>query len=56
MANIGLTVGKNITALALLNMQSKPPEGSCKVTNIYYNPATKKVVVEYDDVPVEEEG
>lgn len=29
-----------------------PPEGSYKVTNIYVNPVTGKLHVEYEDIPV----
>jgi hypothetical protein len=31
---------------------SNPPNGKCKVTNIYVDPDTEKTVIEYDDVPV----
>ena len=30
---------------------SIPPSGKCLVKNIYYDPTTGKLVVEYDDVP-----
>ena len=32
---------------------SKPPTGTCKVINLYINPTTGKMVVEYDDTPQE---
>lgn len=32
---------------------SVPPAGCCKVTNIYVNPQTGKLVVVYDDTPAE---
>lgn len=31
---------------------SQPPSGKCKVTNIYVDPATGKLVVKYEDIPV----
>jgi len=31
---------------------SNPPTGYCKVTNFYVDPATGKLVVEYEDIPV----
>jgi len=31
---------------------SNPPQGMCKVVNIYINPQTGKLVADYDDVPV----
>ena len=30
-------------------LHSAPPEGKCKVKNLYVDPATGKLVVEYDD-------
>ena len=33
-------------------MVSKPPSGKCRVTNLYVDPSTGKVVVEYEDTPV----
>jgi len=30
---------------------SSPPSGMCRVTNLYVDPATGKLVVEYDDTP-----
>jgi hypothetical protein len=30
-------------------LKSKPPSGYYRVTNLYVDPATKKLVVEYDD-------
>ena len=33
-------------------IKSNPPKGKCKVVNIYVNPDTGNVVVEYDDTPV----
>jgi len=29
-----------------------PPDGTYKVTNIFVNPATGKLTVEYDDTPI----
>ena len=29
-----------------------PPDGTYKVTNIYVNPATGKLTVEYEDTPI----
>lgn len=34
-----------------LEVESKAPVGKYKVTNIYVDPATGKLVVEYDDTP-----
>ncbi len=31
---------------------SRPPKGMCLVTNIYVNPETGKLVVEYDDTSI----
>ena len=33
-------------------LQIKPPLGAFRVTNLYVDPITKKLVVEYDDEPV----
>jgi len=30
---------------------SAPPPGKCKVTNIYVDPDTGKLVIKYDDAP-----
>ena len=30
---------------------SLPPVGCCPIFNIYWNPVTQKIVVEYDDEP-----
>jgi len=30
---------------------SVPPQGKCKVTNLYVDPDTGKLVVEYSDIP-----
>lgn len=35
---------------------STPPVGQFKVTNFYVDAVTKKLVVEYDDTPVNENG
>jgi len=40
---------EDITAGA--KIESNPPSGECKVTNLYVNPTSGKLVVEYDDVP-----
>lgn len=34
-------------------MASSPPSGKCKVTNLYVDPDTGKLTVEYDNNPVE---
>ncbi len=31
---------------------SDPPSGKCRVVNVYIDPATGRVIVEYDDVPI----
>jgi hypothetical protein len=31
---------------------STPPPGNCKVTNIYVDPETGKLVIIYEDIPV----
>jgi hypothetical protein len=31
---------------------SFPPRGKCKVVNIYVDPSTSKLIVEYDDIPI----
>ena len=31
--------------------KSKPPEGAYRVTNIYVDPSTSRLFIEYDDVP-----
>ena len=43
-----------VRALLLENevIESEPPSGKCKVTNLYVDPNTEKLVVEYDDQPV----
>lgn len=35
----------------LLMPESKPPSGKCKIINIYIDPETGKVVIEYDKTP-----
>jgi len=32
-------------------INSIPPPGKCKVVNIYVDPSTNKLVIEYDDTP-----
>ena len=40
------------TDYALFKMvKSIPPSGKCRVTNIYVDPVTQKVIVDYDDTP-----
>ena len=34
-----------------VELKSVPPKGYFRVTNIYVDPSTLKVVVEYDDTP-----
>ena len=34
-------------------INSDPPTGKCRVTNLYVNPVDGKMVVDYDDLPVE---
>jgi hypothetical protein len=31
---------------------SNPPSGMCQITNIYWDPISKKAVFEYEDTPV----
>ncbi len=31
---------------------SVPPPGKCKVVNIFVDPETEKLIVQYDDVPL----
>jgi len=33
-------------------LKINPPSGYFMVTNLYVDPVTKKLIVEYDDVPV----
>lgn len=33
-------------------IESVPPTGKCRVTNIFVDPGTGKLVVQYDDTPV----
>lgn len=28
------------------------PSGKCRITNMYVDPITEKLVIEYDDIPV----
>ena len=44
----------NMDGSLTLNMKaiSLPPSGKCRVTNIYFDPVTSKLVVEYDDQPI----
>ncbi len=39
------------TEWLLMSFVSNPPSGKCKVTNFYVDPATGKLVVEYDNNP-----
>jgi len=32
-------------------LKSAPPSGKCKITNLYVDPVTGKVVIQYDDTP-----
>ena len=41
-----------LAAAGLSELKSVPPSGKCKVTNIYVDPVTGKVIVDYDDTPV----
>lgn len=45
-----LDEGGNFT-ISILN--SNPPVGKCKVTNIYVDQNTGKLVISYDDQPVD---
>lgn len=36
---------------AVDKVASDPPPGKCKVTNIYVDPDTGKLVIKYDDAP-----
>ena len=39
------------TQAALNTAVSNPPSGKCKVTNLFVDPVTGKLVVEYDNTP-----
>ena len=32
-------------------LATTPPQGKCKIVNMYVDPSTGKVVVQYDDTP-----
>ena len=34
------------------SLGSVPPSGKCKVTNIYVDPLTEKLTIEYDNTPI----
>jgi hypothetical protein len=34
-------------------VESVPPSGRCKVTNLFYNPLTEKLEYDYDETPTE---
>ena len=34
-------------------LKSDPPTGKYKVINLYVDPATGKLIIEYDDIPEE---
>ena len=36
-------------------VETNPPAGKYRVTNLYVDPVTGRLEVEYDDTPVEEE-
>lgn len=42
-----------VAAVRLSSLTSQPPSGHFKVVNLYVNKDTGKVIVEYDDTPVE---
>jgi len=37
--------------LEVSGVPSSPPSGKCRVINLYVDPATGKLVVEWDDIP-----
>lgn len=43
----------SITSEGKIVITTNPPSGMCKILNLYWNPSTQKVVVTYDDTPVE---
>lgn len=44
-----------LRAISISSISGEPPEGYCKVTNFYVDPATGKLIAEFDDIPKEEE-
>ena len=56
---MGVTVhnGGTVTVEVVVTNQvaTNPPAGEYRVTNLYVNPDTGKLEVEFDDTPVEEE-
>jgi hypothetical protein len=43
---------KSISLPTLAPIELTAPAGMCKIKNLYVNPVTEKLVVEYDDIPV----
>lgn len=41
------------TAEQLGAIVTSPPSGKCKVTNLFVDPSTGKLAVEYEDTPIE---
>jgi hypothetical protein len=37
--------------ISVLAIVSEPPPGKCRVVNIFVNPVTRKLEVEYDETP-----
>ena len=52
MANEGGGLGTSASLPAEVTyIPSNPPTGKCKVLNIYVDPDTGKLVIEYEDTP-----
>ena len=45
------STGKTIIRLEAKSIISNPPTGYFKVTNLYVDPKTKRVTLEYDNTP-----
>lgn len=43
--------GTDSKYLEVSGIPTSPPSGKCRVTNLYVDPATEKLVVEWDDTP-----
>ena len=41
----------SVKDLITTKINSNPPVGKCKITNIYVDPITGKTIIEYEDTP-----
>jgi hypothetical protein len=47
-------IRKVVEEVLIDKVKSEPPVGFCQVVNLYVNPSTGKLVVEYNNIPKED--